>query len=269
MIAQAPGRSIDDALPRRRSVLGVRVDDVTWDETLSAVARFVASGEPHQVVTPNPEMVMAARTDPPLRTIIDRADLAPCDGVGLKWAAARLGQPIREVVPGSDLVPRMADGAASRGERWFLLGAADGVAEAAAAALVGRAPGLVVSGVHAGSPDPVHDDAICRLIEKAAPIDVLLVAYGAPAQEEWIARNQPRLRVPVAVGVGGTFNFLAGTSRVAPRWVQRAGLIWLFRLATEPWRWRRQLALARFVGLVLAEAARPGARGASGPEGKG
>lgn len=257
MIAQVPGRTTDDTPPTRRSVLGVRVDDLTWPEALNAVEEFVATGRPHHIVTPNPEMVMAARADPTFSRIIDEAALAPCDGVGLKWAAARLGERVREVVPGSDLVPRMAAPAGERGERWFLLGGADGVADAAAKELSRRAPGLVIAGTHGGSPDPAFDEDQCALIEASGPIDVLLVAYGAPAQEKWIARNQPRLRVPVAMGVGGTFDFLAGTSRTPPPWVQSAGLIWLYRLAREPWRWRRQLALVRFAALVLSESRRP------------
>jgi len=257
MIANnASQQAIDDAVPARRRVLGVRVDDVTWPEVLASVDAFVASGAPHQVVTPNPEMVMLARRDKDFWAILERADLAPCDGVGLCWAGRVLGQPLREVVAGSELVPRMAVEAGTKGQRWFLLGGEEGVAEKAGAALLQRSAGLEIAGTHAGSPGPEHDDAICSIIEGAAPIDVLLVAYGAPAQEKWIARNQRRLEIPVAMGVGGTFNFLSGRSPLPPPWVARANLIWLHRLATEPWRWRRQARLVPFVALVLGEALR-------------
>jgi N-acetylglucosaminyldiphosphoundecaprenol N-acetyl-beta-D-mannosaminyltransferase len=130
------------------------------------------------------------------------------------------------------------------------------VAERAGASLMRRYDGLVIAGTHAGSPDPAHDEAILRRIEAAEPFDVLLVAYGAPGQETWMARNASRLRVPLVMGVGGTFNFLAGESRLPPRAVKRAGLIWLWRLATEPWRWRRQLALVAFAGAVFGESLR-------------
>jgi N-acetylglucosaminyldiphosphoundecaprenol N-acetyl-beta-D-mannosaminyltransferase len=139
-------------------------------------------------------------------------------------------------------------------QRWFLLGAAEGVAAAAGAELVRRHPGLQIAGTWSGAPGPEHDEEICRRIEAVKPVDVLLVAYGAPKQDFWIARNQPRLRIPVAIGVGGTFNFIAGRSRRPPQIVKRLNLIWLFRLITEPWRWRRQLALVRFAGLVLWQA---------------
>lgn len=241
-------------LPQTRHILGVRVDDVSWDGALARIAAFIASGAPHRVMTPNPEFVMHARRDPAFRVLLEGADLAPADGVGLRWAARLLGLPLRAVIPGSDLVERLAATGAKGGQRWFLLGAAEGVAAAAAAALQRRYPGLRVVGTWSGSPDPAADEATCGRIEAAGPVDVLLVAYGAPAQDFWIARNQPRLRVPVAIGVGGTFNFLAGRSKRPPEVVKRLGLIWLFRLLMEPWRWRRQRALLRFAVLVLWEA---------------
>ena len=245
-----PTRSPVDP-PRRVTILGARVDDLTWDEALRYVDAFIHSREPHQIMTPNPEFVMLARRDEDFRRLLQEVDLAPADGIGLKWAAALLGDRIRELVPGSELVERMAERGAARGERWFLLGAAEGVAAAAGAELERRYPGLVIAGAWSGSPTPEHDDEICRRIEAAQPVDVLLVAYGAPGQDRWSARNQPRLRIPVAIGVGGTFNFIAGRSRRPPALVKRLNLIWLFRLVTEPWRWRRQLALLRFAALVL------------------
>lgn len=241
--------------PRRVVILGARVDDVTWEEALGRIDGFVRSREPHQIMTPNPEFVMRARHDSTFRDLLARVDLAPADGIGLKWAARLLGETIRELVPGSDLVERLAAAGAAQRQRWFLLGAAEGVAEAAGAALMRRYPGLDVAGCFAGSPRPEDDATIRRRIEQVAPIDVLLVAYGAPGQDLWIARNQPRLRIPVAIGVGGTFNFIAGRSRRPPALVKQLHLIWLFRLMTEPWRWRRQIALLRFAALVLREAA--------------
>ena len=237
--------------PVPREILGVRIDDLSWAEALARIDGFLAVGGPHQVVTPNPELVLAARRDPAFRAVIASADLVTCDGVGLRWAGRLLGQPLREVIPGSELIERMAERGAARGERWFLLGAAEGVAETVGRVLAERYPGLIIAGSHAGSPRSDAAEAIRRRIEAAGPIDALFVAYGSPAQELWIAEQQPRLRIPVAVGVGGAFNFLAGRSRRPPEWVRRAGLIWLFRLLGEPWRWRRQLGLLRFVLLVV------------------
>lgn len=260
MIADASAPTIDAPAPARRRILGVRVDDASWEECLALARFYVSSGRAHTVATPNPEIVMRARRSETLAAAIEAADLAPADGVGLLWAGRMLGQPIREVVPGSDLVVRLARQARS-GERWFLLGGAEGVAEEAGRALAGQSAGLLVAGTYGGSPGPLDDAEACRRIEAAGPVDVLLVAYGAPGQELWLARNQPRLGVPLAIGVGGTFNFLAGRSPLPPGWVRRARLIWLFRLVTEPWRWRRQRVLLEFVGRVLAEAARQRAAG--------
>lgn len=243
--------------PARRRILGVRVDDLSWDEALARIDTLIASRRPHQVVTPNPELVMLARRDPAFRAVIEQAALAPADGVGLLWAGRLLRQPLRAVIPGSALIERMAERGAPRGERWFLLGAAEGVAEEVGRRLAERFPGLVIAGTYAGSPRDSEAEAICRRIAAAGPLDVLFVAYGSPAQELWIARHRERLGVPVAIGVGGGFNFIAGRSRRPPELVRRLQLIWLFRLLSEPWRWRRQMLLLRFAALVLAEALRP------------
>ncbi len=160
------------------------------------------------------------------------------------------------MVPGSELVHPLAERGAGRGDRWFLLGAAPGVAEAAGRALEARYPGLVICGTAAGSPDPADEDALCARIAAAAPVQMLLVAYGMPAQDFWIDRNLERLGIPVAMGVGGTLDFLAGRAAPPPEWAKRLGLIWLYRLAREPWRWRRQLALVPFAALALVEAVR-------------
>ena len=231
-------------------ILGVRVDDVTGDETLALVERFIAERAPHQICTVNPEFIMAAQRDEAFRNVINNAALCPPDGVGVLWAARRLGHPLRERVGGADMAERIAARAAQLGWRMYFLGAAPGVAEQAATVLQTRYPGLAVVGTFAGSSTPSEEDAIVERIRAARP-DVLLVAFGAPMQDVWIARNQPRLQAPVAMGVGGAFDFIAGVTRRAPRWVQRLGFEWLHRLIHEPWRWRRQLALPRFAWCEL------------------
>jgi N-acetylglucosaminyldiphosphoundecaprenol N-acetyl-beta-D-mannosaminyltransferase len=233
-------------------ILGVRVDDVTYDDLLVQVDAFAASGQPHQIVTLNPEMLVAAHDDPAFRRILNAADLNVADGVGLMLAARWLGRPMRGRVTGSDGIYRLAAHCAQRGYRLFLLGAAPRVAEIVAERLTAANPGLEVAGVYAGSPRAEDvDDAIARV--RAVAPDLLLVAYGVPAEERWIAQNRDRLGVPVMIGVGGAFDFVAGVARRAPAWMRRAGLEWLHRLAREPWRWRRQLALPRFVMLVLRQ----------------
>ena len=231
-------------------VLGVRVDDVITHEVLALIEQFIAGRTPHQICTVNPEFVMRAQQDELFRNILNNAAVCIPDGIGLLWAAKRLGHPLRERVAGSDLVGQIAARAAQPGWRVYFLGAAPGVADKAAAILQAHYPGLVIAGTFPGSPAPAEEDDIVERIRAARP-DVLLVAFGAPAQDIWIARNQPRLNVPVAIGVGGSLDFIAGVAQRAPNWVQRLGLEWLYRLAREPWRWRRQLALPRFVWHVL------------------
>lgn len=231
-------------------VLGVPIHDVTYDEVLDLVATWVAQRGPHQIATVNPEFVMAARRDREFRAALERADLCLPDGVGITLAARYVGRPLRERVAGVDLVERLAARAAREGWRLFLLGAAPGVAERAAAVLCARSPGLVICGTHAGGPALEEEREITDLI-RTARADVLLVAYGAPAQDLWIGRNLERSGAAVGIGVGGAFDYLTGVTRRASRWVRRLGLEWLQRLVRQPWRWRRQLALPHFALLVL------------------
>jgi len=238
---------------RRISILGVAVDDLTEAEALGRIAGFVASGEAHHVVTVNPEFVMEARRNPVFHAVLAAADLATPDGFGLLLVAKLRGQPFRGRVTGIELVDLVAAAGARHGWSLFLLGAAPGVAERAAAALQRRHPGLRIAGCYAGSPRP-EDEARIRARIAAARPEVLLVAYGHPAQDLWIARNQPLLRVPVAIGVGGVFDYLADKTPRAPAWMRRIGLEWPYRLIRQPQRWRRILtAVPLFLWVALRE----------------
>lgn len=242
------------------SILGVRVDPVRPEQAVALVDAYIRGGGTHHIVTVNPEFVVQARGDQDFRQVLNGADLAIADGVGLLLAARVLGRPLPGRVTGVELVERTAALAAEQGYTVYLLGAADGVAEAAAAVLRRRHPRLQVVGVYAGSPHPSHDLDIIQRVRAANP-DILFVAYGAPAQDLWIRRNRAALDVPVAVGVGGTFDYLSGRVPRAPGLVRRLGFEWLYRLVRQPWRWRRQLRLPLFVLLVLAERVRRAQRG--------
>lgn len=220
------------------NLLGVPVHAVTMDQTLDWIAAAVVERPPRQICTANPEFVMLAQRDPAFCTVLQQADLVLPDGVGLLWAARRLGGHLPERVAGSDLIYRLAERGAERGWRVYFLGAAEGVAARTADILARRYPGLVVPGAYAGSPRPEDDEALAARVRAAQP-DVLLVAYGAPKQDLWIARNRLRLGVPVSMGVGGSFDFVAGVARRAPVALQRLGLEWLHRLWRQPWRARR------------------------------
>jgi len=234
-------------------ILGVRVDCLDMAGAVRAIVRMVeqgGGGPTRLVATVNPEFVMRARVDDQFRQVLEGAELCLADGIGVVWAMRRQGCPQYERVPGSDLVPRLAALCAERGWSPFLLGSRPGVAADAAGRLEADHPGLRVAGVHVGSPHPEDDEEALRRIRAARP-DVLLVAYGAPQQELWIARNRARLGVPVAIGVGGTFDFLAGRVRRAPLWMRQAHLEWLWRLALQPARVRRMAVLPAYALAIL------------------
>lgn len=238
------------------TILSVRIDDLTPDEAVARCQGFIQEGGAHQVVTVNPEFVVTAQDDAQFARVLAGADLAAPDGAGLMLAASWLGTPLHARVTGVDLSCRLADLAARQGYRLFLLGAAPGVAQRAADRLLSDHPGLQIAGVHAGSPDPAEEASIIRIIHAAEP-HILLVAYGAPVQDKWIARNLGRLGVPVCMGVGGALDYLAGAVPYAPAWLRRLGLEWLFRLARQPRRWRRiWRAVVVFPWLVLTRGRR-------------
>ena len=233
-------------------ILGIPVHDVTPGETLDLIGGYVAEKTPHQICTVNPEFIMAAQTDAEFRRVLNQTALNIPDGVGVLWAARTLGHRFRERVGGSDLVAQLAQRAAAAGWKIFLLGAAEGVAAQAAVQLRQRHPAINIVGTFAGSPAPDQEDSLVARIQSAAP-DILLVAYGAPKQDKWLARNLARTGAAVGIGVGGSLDHIVGKQKRAPQWVQRLWLEWLYRLIREPWRWRRQLALPKFVWQVLTE----------------
>ena len=238
-------------------ILGVPIDALTFDALLDRIGGWIGGQTARQICTVNPEFVMTAQRDFNFFNILNRVDLCVPDGVGLLWAAKRLGHELPERVTGSDGVPLIAERAAREGWRLFLLGAAPGVADKAAHILCERYPGLQIAGVYAGSPTANEEDNIVQRVN-TSHADILFVAYGAPNQDKWIARNLPRLQVGVAMGIGGSLDFVAGTAARAPVWMRQAGIEWLHRLITQPWRWRRMLRLPLFVLAVLR-------RGSQGP----
>ncbi len=245
----------------RLHILGVPIDTATFASMLDTIDAWVkADSGVHQICTASPEFVMLAQDDPTFMQVLHAADLCVADGVGLLFAARYLGQPLPERVTGSDGVPLIAERAAREGWKLFFLGAAPGVADEAAARLIAKHPDLQIVGTYAGSPAPDEENAIIARVN-ASGADILLVAYGAPRQDQWIARNRDRLQVSVAMGVGGTFDFIAGRVPRAPRWMRRFALEWLFRLIRQPWRWRRMLRLPRFVAAVLRYRTQPVPKG--------
>jgi len=217
---------------------------------LARIEAFVDAGGRHLVATVNPEFVMRANDDSEFARVLESAALCIADGSGVVWAARRQGCDLAAPVTGVDLIPLLAALCVRRGFRLYLLGAAPGVADELARQLREQNPGLEVA-AHAGSADPSSDDDAVERIEAVRP-QVLLVAFGAPKQELWIDRVGGRLDgVAVAIGVGGSFDYLTGRVPRAPLWMRRAGIEWLFRLVRQPWRIRRMAVLPAYALRVL------------------
>jgi N-acetylglucosaminyldiphosphoundecaprenol N-acetyl-beta-D-mannosaminyltransferase len=235
---------------RQARVLGVRVDCVDMEGALARIEAFVDGGGRHQVATVNPEFVMRAGEDMEFARVLESADLCLADGSGVVWAARRQGCTLSGPVTGVDLIPPLAALCARRQFRLFLLGAAPGVADDLAQRLMAKNPGLRVA-AHSGSSEPSADAETMGRIDAERP-QVLLVAFGAPKQEMWIDRMGAKLSgVSVSIGVGGAFDYLTGRVPRAPLWMRRAGMEWLFRLARQPWRIRRMVALPEYAVRVL------------------
>lgn len=216
---------------------------------LQRIEQLIDKGGPHLVATVNPEFVMRARRDTEFARVLGAADLCLADGVGVVWAMRRQGCAIDGPVAGVDLVQPLAALCARRGLRLFLLGASPGVGADLAKRLRAEIEGLEVSS-HPGGPELAHDvETLHRIHDHHA--DVLLVAFGAPAQEMWIDRLKNRLGVSVAIGVGGAFDYLTDRVPRAPRWVRQARLEWLARLVRQPWRIRRMAVLPVYAIKVL------------------
>lgn len=226
-------------------ILGVPVDDLNMNQALLRLEDFIAigraTGRTHQVATVNADFVVNSLHDAELRRILQESDMATADGMPLVLGARLLGVPLADRVTGADLVPALAERAAQKGYSIYLLGARPGVGQRASEILQDRYPGLQIVGVMSPPNVPIQemDRSILDHIKAAKP-DILLVAFGNPKQEKWIRLYAHELAVPVCIGVGGTFDMIAGLTKRAPVWMQRAGIEWLFRLAQEPKRlWKR------------------------------
>ena len=212
------------------------------ESALVSIESMVQEGGHHLVATVNPEFVMRARSDREFARVLESASLCIPDGQGVVWAARRQGCEMSGPVTGVDLIPRLAALCAKRGWRMFLLGAAPGVADELAKRLRAENPELEV--------EAAADDESAELVRQKRP-HVLLVAFGAPRQEMWIDSAARAAGVPVAMGVGGSFDYLTGRVPRAPGWMRRAGLEWLYRLVRQPWRLKRMAVLPGYaIGVI-------------------
>ena len=238
-------------MAERVNILGVDVDAVTMAEAVDVVRRAMDTRAGVMVATANAEMLMRATHDEELRRILNASALVVPDGAGTVWAARHLGHAMPERVAGYDLAQELLRCAPAEGRRVYFFGSAPGVAEKAKAKAEQLYPGIEIVGVRNGFFSPADNAAIIAEIRAARP-DLLLVALGVPKQEKWIHAHLAQLDVPVAIGVGGTLDVMAGVMKRAPHWMQRAKLEWLFRGLMQPKRAGRLLALPKFVLKVHA-----------------
>lgn len=225
-------------VPTPVRVLGLPLAPLTAAEAVAAIDRLIAAGTPSYVITANLHYAMLSAQHEDLRRINDGAALVLADGMPLVWKSRRLGRPLPERVTGSDLIYHLAELAAARGYRVFLLGGAPGVAEEAGRRLAARYPGLELAGVLAPPFRDLDERERAELFAtiRAARPNLLLVGLGQPKGERWIAAHLRELGTPLCMQIGATLDFVAGRIRRAPRGLQRLGLEWAYRLALEPRR---------------------------------
>ena len=246
LVQRAPSVNLRDAMrevPRRLvSVLGVGICDVTKQDAMRLLEGLVCACNRrcHSVFFVNTHTLNVATDQPDFRNVLNSADFVFNDGTGVRWAARQRGMELRDNLVGTDLIPEFLRATGKRGYRYFLLGAdPDTIAKAAAVARE-RFVGWTQAGYHHGF---VSDEQCGELVNRinATNADVLLVGMGNPLQERWIHGNQSRLRVPLAIGVGGLFDHWIDKPKRAPLWVRRMGCEWIHKLLLQPHKWRRYL----------------------------
>ena len=234
--------------------MGCAVDNLDMEETLGVVEDFIRSGRPHQHVVINVDKIVKASRDPALRQIINDCDLINADGMPVVWASRLLGKPLKERVTGVDLFEALMARAAEKGWRVFLLGAREEVVSGVAHLYPARYPGLTLAGYRNGFWKPEDEDRVVAEIAATRP-DILFVAISSPKKEAFLARYQAAMKVPFAMGVGGTFDVAVGLVKRAPVWMQKAGLEWFYRFLQEPRRMFRRYFIddMAFVALFARE----------------
>lgn len=219
---------------KRVSILGVPLASTTFQEAQEYILSLLREPISHFIATPNPEMLIEAQKNPAFLEILQKSALNLPDGAGLLWASRRINEPLPERITGTDMFEALC--MHPQIPPVFLLGAAPGIAESAARVLVERNPHLRIAGTFSGSADPFEEQSIISRIN-ASGAQILFVAFGAPKQELWLARNLSKMpSIRVGMGIGGAFDFLAGKQKRAPQWMRSAALEWLYRLIREPRR---------------------------------
>ncbi len=243
-------------------ILGIPINRLDYDSVMKRIFEFTDMPSEtgcRMVATVNVDFMVNSHSflwhhgHPEMCDILRRADLVTPDGMPLVLLSKMLGIALPERVAGVDLVQMIAEKAATNGKRLYFLGGAPDATQEAADILCSRFPGLCIAGISTpwvklddSAESKKINDEICETINAVAP-DILLIGFGNPKQEQWLMRNQSRLKAPVAIGIGGTFNFISGKVKRAPKWVQKSGLEWIYRIIQEPTRLWKRYTLGLFV----------------------
>lgn len=226
---------MDQQTKNRADVLGCHIDRLTMSDTVRECERFILNGHIAQHVSVNAAKLVAMRDNPTLREVVESSSIVSADGQSIVWASRLLGDDLPERVAGIDLMHQLLALAQERGYRPYFLGARREVLARAMERLRVLYPGLEIAGYHHGYFADAESDGICAEIRAASP-HMLFVAMSSPRKEVWFAEHGGQIQVPLTMGVGGSIDVIAGVTRRAPRWAQRAGLEWFFRFVQEPRR---------------------------------
>jgi len=238
----------------RIQMMGCTIDNLTMAETVQTIEGFIASGKPHQHVVVNVDKLVKAQHDPELRQIINDCALINADGMPVVWASRLLGKPLKERVAGVDLFEALMAGAAEKGWRVYLLGAKEEIVSRVRDIYSHKYPKLVFAGYRNGYWKPEEEAGVVEQIT-AARADLLFVAISSPKKEQFLGAYQSQMKIPFAMGVGGTFDVAAGKVKRAPVWMQKTGFEWFYRFLQEPRRMFRRYFIEdmAFIGLMLKE----------------
>ncbi|PVE71646.1 WecB/TagA/CpsF family glycosyltransferase [Priestia megaterium] len=232
----------------KENILGIDVCSDTYDELAVKLLQDIDKGRKSFIVAINPEKIMKAQEDRELKSLLNQATYQIPDGIGVILASKLKKGRIRERVTGIDMMLKLCKEATNNGKRIFLYGAKPGIADEAKAKLEEMFPGILIVGTLNGYEK--NEEVIERTINDSGA-EIVFVALGSPAQEHWIIAHKEKLNPSVYQGVGGSFDVISGRLNRAPAVFQKFGLEWLYRLLKEPWRWKRQLELPRFLLRVL------------------
>ncbi len=234
------------------------VNNVTQQEAILEIERIIDKGEKTYVVTPNLDHIVKLETDPEFVHCYEHAGLVLADGNPLVWASKLLGTPLKALVTGSDLFPALCQHAATKGHRIFFLGGLDGVAQKAADNLKAKYPAINVVGVYSPpfgfDKNNEENNRIIEMINAARP-HILFVGLGAPKQEKWVYNNIDQLNINIAIGIGASFDFVAGTIKRAPALVRKIGMEWFWRFSNEPRRLFKRYFIdgAQFIPIIYKQ----------------